>query len=63
NGPIKSTVQPKRKSPTRQPDIPIDSLSVYILQVRTGGKPFAGTDSNIQVTIRGSTSQTQKLAL
>ncbi|CAF4726703.1 unnamed protein product, partial [Rotaria socialis] len=36
---------------------------VYILQVRTGGKPFAGTDSNIQVTIRGSTSQTQKLAL
>ncbi|CAF1260047.1 unnamed protein product [Rotaria magnacalcarata] len=63
NDPIKSTVQPKRKSSARQPDISINNLSVYILQVRTGGKPFAGTDSNIQVTIRGSTSQTPKLAL
>lgn len=36
---------------------------VYILEVHTGGKPFAGTDSNIQVTIRGSTSKTEKLLL
>ena len=36
---------------------------VYILQVRTGGKIFAGTDAHIQVTIRGSTSQTRKLSL
>jgi hypothetical protein len=36
---------------------------VYILQVRTGGKAFAGTDSNIQVLIRGSTGQTRRLAL
>lgn len=36
---------------------------VYILQVRTGGKPFAGTDSNIHVLIRGSTGQTRRLAL
>ncbi len=36
---------------------------VYILQVRTGGKPFAGTDSTIQVMIRGSKSQTRRLPL
>lgn len=37
--------------------------SVYILQVRTGGKKFAGTDSNIHVLISGSTGQTRRLAL
>ncbi len=36
---------------------------VYILQIRTGGKPFAGTDSNIHVLIHGSTSKTRRLAL
>ena len=36
---------------------------VYILQVRTGSKPFAGTDSNIEVTIHGSKQTTRKLAL
>jgi len=36
---------------------------VYILQVRTGGKPFAGTNSTIQVMITGSTSQTRRLPL
>ncbi|CAF4476662.1 unnamed protein product, partial [Rotaria sp. Silwood2] len=35
----------------------------YILQILTGGKAFAGTDSNIQVIIRGSASQTRQLAL
>ncbi len=36
---------------------------VYILQIRTGDKAFAGTDSVIQVTIRGSKSETRRLAL
>ena len=36
---------------------------VYILQVRTGTKAFAGTDSVIQVLIRGATSQTRRLPL
>jgi hypothetical protein len=36
---------------------------VYILQVRTGGKRFAGTDSTIQVMINGSKSQTRRLPL
>ncbi|CAF0764579.1 unnamed protein product [Adineta steineri] len=53
---VKPTINPQR-------EIPIENLSVYILQVLTGGKRFAGTDSNIQVTIRGSTSETRKLAL
>ena len=34
-----------------------------MLEVRTGGKPFAGTDSNIHVLIRGTTGQTRRLAL
>jgi hypothetical protein len=41
----------------------IGFVLVYILQIRTGDKPFAGTDSVIQVTIRGSKSQTRRLAL
>ncbi|CAF0903962.1 unnamed protein product [Adineta steineri] len=53
---VKPTINPQR-------EIPIENLSVYILQVLTGGKRFAGTDSNIQVIIRGSTDQTRKLAL
>lgn len=36
---------------------------VYVLTVRTGGKPFAGTDSNIHVLIRGKTGHTRRLAL
>ena len=36
---------------------------VYILQIRTGDKPFAGTDSNVQIIVRGSKSQTRRLAL
>ena len=38
-------------------------ILVYILQVRTGGKAFAGTDSNIHVLIQGSTGQTRRLGL
>lgn len=37
--------------------------SVYILQVQTGGKAFAGTDSKIEVRVRGATSETRTLAL
>ncbi|UJR15205.1 hypothetical protein I4U23_002164 [Adineta vaga] len=40
-----------------------DNLCVYILQIRTGGKAFAGTDSTIQVTVKGSKSQTRQLTL
>lgn len=36
---------------------------VYVLQVRTGGKQFAGTDSLIQVLIKGTDSQTRQLSL
>lgn len=36
---------------------------VYVLQVYTGGKAFAGTDANITVRIRGTTSETRTLAL
>ncbi|CAF4045720.1 unnamed protein product [Rotaria sordida] len=53
---IKPTVKKRR-------ELSLDNLSVYILQIRTGGKAFAGTDANIQVIIRGSTSQTRQLAL
>jgi hypothetical protein len=35
----------------------------YILQIRTGEKPFAGTDSNVQIIVRGSASQTHRLPL
>ena len=34
-----------------------------MLQVYTGGKAFAGTDSNIEVHIRGSISETKTMAL
>ncbi|CAF3630124.1 unnamed protein product [Rotaria sp. Silwood1] len=47
----------------KQNQLSLDKLSVYILQIRTGEKSFAGTDSNIQVIIRGSTGQTRQLAL
>ena len=36
---------------------------VYILQVRTGEKPYAGTDASIHLTIRGSKNATRRLAL
>lgn len=36
---------------------------VYILQVRTGGKPYTGTDASIHLTIRGSKHATRRLAL
>jgi len=38
-------------------------LLVYILTIRTGDKPFAGTDGNIQIIVRGSASQTRRLIL
>ena len=38
-------------------------MTVYALEVFTGGKPFAGTDSTIQVTIKGSEQETRKLVL
>ncbi len=38
-------------------------LLVYILTIRTGVKPFAGTDGNIQIIVRGSASQTRRLIL
>ena len=36
---------------------------VYILQIRTGRKSFAGTDANIQIIVRGSKHSTRRLAL
>lgn len=36
---------------------------VYLLQVYTGGKHFAGTDSTIHVMLKGSRSQTRRIAL
>ena len=36
---------------------------VYIIQVHTGSKAFAGTDSHIEVHIRGSISETRSLSL
>jgi hypothetical protein len=39
------------------------ACSVYILQVRTGGKRFAGTDSTIHVAVRGTRSQTRRIVL
>ncbi|CAF4210503.1 unnamed protein product [Rotaria sp. Silwood2] len=39
------------------------SLSIYILQIRTGEKSIAGTNANIQIKILGSISQTSQLTL
>ncbi|CAF1056748.1 unnamed protein product [Adineta steineri] len=39
------------------------SFAIYILQIRTGDKPFISTDTNIQILIRGSTNQTSRLVL
>lgn len=36
---------------------------MYILQVRTGGKSFAGTDANVHIVVRGSKTSTRRLAL
>lgn len=36
---------------------------VYILQIRTGDKSFAGIDANVQISIHGSKNQTRRLAL
>lgn len=36
---------------------------MYIIQVHTGSKAFAGTDSHIEVHIRGSISETRSLSL
>ncbi|CAF1040089.1 unnamed protein product [Adineta ricciae] len=44
-------------------ELNLKNLCVYVLQVRTGGKQFAGTDSLIQVMIKGTDSQTRQLSL
>jgi hypothetical protein len=36
---------------------------VYILEIRTGGKSFAGTDANVHIVVRGSKTSTHRLAL
>ena len=36
---------------------------VYIVEVFTGGKAFAGTDATIQLTVRGSSSETRRLPM
>ncbi|CAF3724820.1 unnamed protein product [Rotaria sordida] len=39
------------------------SLSIYILQIRTGEKSIVDTNTNIQIQIRGSVNQTRQLTL
>ncbi|CAF1145472.1 unnamed protein product [Adineta ricciae] len=39
------------------------SCAIYILQIRTGDKAFAGTDANIYITIHGSENRTNRLRL
>jgi hypothetical protein len=36
---------------------------VYVIEVFTGEKPYAGTDASIQISIRGSTNETRRLPL
>jgi hypothetical protein len=36
---------------------------VYILQIRTNEKSFAGTDANVHIIVHGSAISTRRLAL